>query len=65
MGLVVYYVARAGEWSAHAKFLRDLSIYAFTVVFGATVYVAASSLFRAPELDELGSAMAFRRSRRK
>jgi putative peptidoglycan lipid II flippase len=62
MGYVVYDVAHFGRWSDAESLWRNLAVYAGTVGFGATVYAAACSLLRAPELLDLQKALR-RRSR--
>jgi hypothetical protein len=43
--------------------IRNIAVYAGTVVFGALVYAAACSLLRSQELNELAAAIGKRRRR--
>jgi putative peptidoglycan lipid II flippase len=63
MGAIVYDVARFGRWMDPGSVLRNIAVYAGTVVFGALVYAAACSLLRSQELNELAAAIGKRRRR--
>jgi putative peptidoglycan lipid II flippase len=63
MGAVIYDVARFGRWVDDAASLRNVAVYAFTVVFGVAVYAGACFVFRVRELEELTRALRRRRSR--
>ena len=63
MGVVIYDVARFGHWVDDAASLRDVAVYAFTVVFGVAVYAGACFIFRVRELGELTQALRRKRSR--
>jgi len=63
MGAVIYDVARFGRWVDDAASLRNVAVYAFTVVFGVAVYAGACSIFRVRELEELTRALRRKRSR--
>jgi putative peptidoglycan lipid II flippase len=62
MGAVVYDVARFGRFEDASAWLRNLAVYAFTVIFGAAVYLGACVLFRVRELEDI--ARALRRKRK-
>ena len=63
MGAVIYDVARFGHWVDGAASLRNVAVYAFTVVFGVAVYAGACFLFRVRELEDLMHAVRRKRSR--
>jgi hypothetical protein len=63
MGAVVYDVARFGHWMEPSSVVRNVAVYAGTVVFGTLVYAAACFLLKSPELLELSAAIGKRRSR--
>lgn len=63
MGMVIYDVARFGRWVDGGASLRNVAVYAFTVVFGVAVYAGACSIFRVGELVELTAALRRKRSR--
>jgi putative peptidoglycan lipid II flippase len=63
MGAVIYDVARFGRWVDGAASLRNVAVYAFTVVFGVAVYAGACFIFRVRELEDLMRALRRKRSR--
>jgi putative peptidoglycan lipid II flippase len=63
MGAIIYDLARLGHWEDSSALVRNLAVYAFTVLFGTAVYVAACRLARAPELDDLARALGRKLSR--
>jgi putative peptidoglycan lipid II flippase len=63
MGAVIYDVARLGRWVDDAASLRNVAVYAFTVLFGVAVYVGACFIFRVRELADLTHAVRRKRSR--
>ncbi|MEM8608455.1 MAG: murein biosynthesis integral membrane protein MurJ [Myxococcota bacterium] len=60
MALVVSAMARLGQWSLGGNDPRNLGVFAGTVIAGAMVYLIAASVLRAPELDDLRSALGRR-----
>jgi putative peptidoglycan lipid II flippase len=53
MGVVIYDLARLAHWDDGRALLRNLCVYAITVLFGGAVYAGACLLLRTRELEEL------------
>jgi len=64
MGATVFFIARQGEWSRGGNDPTNLALYAAAVGTGLLLYVGASKLLRAPELEDILSILG-RKLRRK
>lgn len=60
MGVVVGALSRFGDWQLGGNDPRNLGLYLGTVIAGALVYLLVTAVLRAPELDDLKSAVARR-----
>jgi putative peptidoglycan lipid II flippase len=57
MGVVIWSMARLGEWNLGGNDPRNLGVFAATVAVGALTYLAVTAALRAPELGDLRSAI--------
>ncbi len=57
MGLVVYGIARFGQWQLGGNDMRNLWVFGVAVVAGAAVYLGIAAALGAPELGDLRSAL--------
>ena len=64
MGVVVWQLARLGDWSEGGNDPRNIGVYVGTVVAGGLVYALVARVLGAPELGDVLGAVR-RRARRK